>query len=216
MKTLNLIWALDLAKGLISGGASRIVWPKSILWRATWQGMNDLVELLLENGMQPDDQSSSYCPSPLYMAARLGHARIVDAFLAHGADHRGTSPTDDDTPLYAATMQGHVDTMERLVKQDPSQLHIPQPDRPLYAAAIWGSWLGVEASVKLGADPNLPKRTTSSDHDWTPLIGACCDGYVKTVEALLRNGADPNATGPKGIDKPLWFAAIQGKSATLS
>lgn len=201
--------ALHLGDELISGEASQFAWPASILWRATWLGMNRLVEFLLDNGMQADDQSSYFCPSPLYMAARLGHAKIVHTFLAHGANYRVTGRADD-TPLCAAALRGHADTMRILVEKDHSQLQLPQPDRPLYAAASWGSWVGVEAIVKLGADPNLPRKI--DDPDWTPLTAACSDGHVKTVGVLLQHGADPNTAGPSEFDTSLWFAAIWGES----
>ena len=189
-----------------------ISWPSSVLWRATWLNMDRLVSLLLENDMDPDpvDNTSSFFPSPLYMASRLGHHLVVNALINHGAKidvlRRG-----EYSSLYAAAGNGHIDVIKAFVAKDFSLLELQQPHTPLYIASVWGSWKAVETLLALNADPDMGIRP-GPNFSWAPLVAASEAGYVKTVQILLKNNANPNICGPSNQDTPLWFAAVRAAS----
>lgn len=195
----------------------QLSWPLSILWRATWLDMHRLVQLLLENGLPPDDQSSASSPSPLFMAARLGHSKIVKSLILHGAD-MNVKMEGTYTSLHTAAANGHAESVRALVVQDNSQRDRPQPDRPLYTAARRGAWKSLEVLLEIQADPNLrSQETPSGEPRWTPIIAASSQGFAKTLRLLLESGADPNTAGPntagpKGRDTPLYNAAIIARS----
>ena len=195
----------------LRGGMLDILWPSLVLWMATWLNMDRLVDLLLINGIKPDpdDNTSRFFPSPLYMAARMGHTVITRALLKYGAR---IDVVRDETysSIYTAAASGHIDIVKALVKKDNSLLEIQTPNSPLYVASIRGNWKAVEALCALKADPDSGIEPRSGDR-WAPLIAAAEYGFVKTLKVLLVNKADVNISGPSG-DTPLWFAAVRAAS----
>ncbi|OAG40479.1 hypothetical protein AYO21_05379 [Fonsecaea monophora] len=193
------------------GDMSDIPWPSSVLWMATWLNMDLLVDLLLENGMNPDpdDNASRFFPSPLYMAARMGYAKITRALLSYGAKV-DVLRAETYNSIYTAAGNGHIDVIEALLEKDDSLLELQKPNPPLYIASIRGNWKVVETLCALKADPDSGIGPGSGDR-WAPLIAAAAFGQVKTIEVLLIHKADVNISGPSG-DTPLWFAAVRAAS----
>lgn len=206
----------------------QVHWPSSIIWRATWLGMNRLLELLLRDGLRDeDDKAALYSPSLLYAACRMGNSDAVDLLVRKGADVK-VKRVNSFTPLYAASVRGKTDILRTLLEKDGSMLEEPQPSRPLYGAAAWGCWKAVGHFIESGADPNMfmsktPVPAAETDDlesngvsDWTPLTAACSSGYVKTARVLLENGADPNKNGPSANRLPLHFAAVEDGSVEMT
>lgn len=192
------------------------LWPWSAIWAATWLNMAELVETLLSNGASPDPQAAQgsstnltlgFHVSPLYMASILGHSAMVRILLSHGAS-RDVRRANLYSPFYAAACNGHVETVLEYVAKDRSYLETSEPLTGVYVAAIWGNRKVVEALVELGADVSKPQDCPDGeDHNWTPLVAACCWAYPDTAEVLLAHGADANCPNPYGLDTPLWYAA---------
>ncbi|GKZ72722.1 hypothetical protein AnigIFM50267_009101 [Aspergillus niger] len=184
-------------------------WPSKALWRAVWLNMARIVRLLLENGTPPDpeDVSSKWFPSPLYLASALGHSQIVKTLLQAEAKTRVQGKGGLGV-LQTATAYGHQDIVRALVAKDPGLLEIEQPDTPLDHASIWGKWTTVEVLVELGAQVDF---NPSSD-GWTPLMVAAYHGHARTVKVLLTKHANPNHPGPGDIYTPLWYAAMHAQS----
>jgi ankyrin repeat protein len=214
-EALALIFANDIVSDFSNRNESTediIKFPPSVLWRATWLGMDRLLDFLLRQGRQQDDTSSSWCPSMLYLASNMGNLKIVDILLSYKVDVRAKS-NSGSTPIITACVHGHLEVVKTLLEEDPTLLDWPQPHTPLYAAASWGFWKCVELLLEKGADPNRPRTSETSgddlpNYDWTPISISCSEGYVKTVQKLLEHKADPNTAGPSGTDTCLWFAAM--------
>jgi ankyrin repeat protein len=195
----------------LPGEMLEIPWPSSVLWMATWLKMDRLVNLLLENGMNPDpdDNASRFFPSPLYMAAFLGHAMITRALLRYGAKV-DVLRAERLNSIHIAAGMGHIDVIKALVEKDDSLLELQTSGTPLFMAALNGNWKAVEALCALKADPDSGIGPGSVDR-WAPLLPAAENGFVKTLKVLLANKADVNISGPSG-DTPLWFAAVRAAS----
>lgn len=222
--------ALSLAQSLISASngqgpadenndttksSSKIPWPSSFLWRATWLNMDRLVTLLLKNGMSPDptDGASIFFPSPLNMAARLCHPLVMEALIEHGA-RIDVKRFDKYSSMYTSAGSGNLDGVETLLAKDALLLELQEPEPPLYSASNEGYWRIAKRLLELGADPNSGIGPRPN-YRWAPLVVAARYGYLETARILLQNNADPNICGPNNCDTPLWFAAVCGPSLDL-
>ncbi|KAL7928911.1 ankyrin repeat-containing domain protein [Trichoderma chlorosporum] len=222
--------ALSLAEGFISASkhhdkdkrdvstgmeSSEITWPPSFLWRAVWLNMVRLVSLLLNNGMDPNaaDGMSLYCPSPLYMAARLSHDQIMVSLIEHGA-RLDVKRLGIFSVVGTAAAHNNPRGIKSMLAQNESLLELQEPETPLYNACFRGNWNMAKTLLELGADPNsgIGERPNSR---WAPLVIAADLGNIKTAEILLEHHADPNICGPGDQDTPLWFAATSKGSVDL-
>lgn len=220
----NKDMAVNLARQLVekheSASPNRlqdIQWPPSILWRATWLNMVELVDLLLNNGVQPDDISSAHVPSPLFLAAILGLGRLVEILLGYGADVTVKKKPGMKSLVASAAACGHARVVEALVRDTPRLIEEASPATPLYRACYWGSFKVVEALLKMKADVDQPGSTLESaiamdnpNQSNPPLVAACERGHVNIVRLLLAHGAMVNA--PARLDTAISWAAIDARS----
>lgn len=219
----NKDMAVNLARQLVEKHQSvsqslvqSIQWPPSILWRATWLNMVELVDLLLNNGVQPDDSSAAYTPSPLYLAAILGFGRLVEVLLGHGANVTVKKMPGMRSPVTSAAAYGHTHVVEALIRHTPSLIEEASPTTPLYRACYWGAFKVAEALLKMKADVDQPGTTLESaiamdeNSSNPPLVAACDRGHVNTIRLLLAHGAKVNA--PARLDTAISWAAIDACS----
>ncbi|CAD6447046.1 f5e6bcd6-6814-4982-8ce6-b018c14a97e8 [Sclerotinia trifoliorum] len=212
-----LISANKIVSDFSSGNESTedvLKFSSSVLWRATWLGMDRLLYFMLRQGRQQDDSSSSCCPSMLYLASILGNLKVVDILISYKVDVRAKNNIEY-TSIFAACLHGHFEVVKILLEEDPALLDWRQPETPLYAATSSGFWKCAELLLGKGADPNRPRKDTPEtsgddlpDYDWTLISISCSNGYVNTVQNLLEYKADPNTAGPSGINTCLWLAAM--------
>ncbi|GAP88715.1 putative ankyrin repeat-containing domain protein [Rosellinia necatrix] len=192
------------------------------LWRATWLGMNDLVESMLENGVAPDPSISSgdttvlrEFVSPLDMACRLGRTDILKTLIRHGAR---TEYGSVGRTLAIAACEGHADCLSHLFSVN-SRLLEEMKDKatPLNSASRWGQWKVVEVLLQYRFDPDMEmtQNGLKETKKWTPIVSAAEFGHLKTIRALLRDGADPNMPGYEGEGTALSFAAVRAGSAEV-
>ncbi|KAL7814957.1 ankyrin repeat-containing domain protein [Trichoderma aethiopicum] len=191
---------------------ARIDWPPSFLWRAVWLNMHRLVTVLLETGMSPDpaEGASGYFHSPMRMAARLRHHRVMDALLLHGAT-LDTRHLGEIGSIVAAARGGDIHGITAL---DLSLTQDGGPEWSLHAASLYGNWNAARQFLEAGADPNSGVVLPPDDR-WAPLVVAADCGNIKTARVLLDHGADPNVCGPSGLNTPLWFAAANSGSVDM-
>ncbi|TDZ20673.1 Ankyrin-3 [Colletotrichum orbiculare MAFF 240422] len=168
---------------------------RSALWTATFLNMSNLVERLLQAGVDPNpgtekemiwDYRLQHFPSLLYMASRLGFPEVVRSLLSHGARTHA-----DGREVYGPCYEA-------------------APAAALGAAARRGCFDAVCLLLERGADPNGPPpgESETDGSRWSPLASACLGGFPRTVEALLKGGADANGPGPGGKYTCLHVSAV--------
>lgn len=166
-----------------------------LYWAATY-GHTEAVQVLLDNGVDSDAEQNQGL-RPLHQAARNNHAEVVEILLAAGVDPLtpktrdtpgnwcGNAPTSyGHTPLMYACHYGHVKTVAKFLPflKDVEICH---------QALSWAAEEGRAEIVDLilqhsGVDVNAKWRRA------TALFRACKAGDFKTIDVLLKAGADPN------------------------
>jgi ankyrin repeat protein len=135
---------------------------------ASYSGTLDSVKLLLEAGAEVNATDQYQKQTALMWAATEGHAPIVEALLAAGAD---------------PNLKAHVTTLTERKHAD----HPTGGFSALMFAARNGHEAAIRALIKGGADPKL----TNGDGA-TPTIIAIVNDRFDLAKTLVDLGADPN------------------------
>jgi ankyrin repeat protein len=129
-----------------------------------------------------------YRRTPLHLAARAGHAGMVELLLSHSADVDARD-YGGGTALHGAAQDGRLEAARALVSHGAKlNLLDDAGDAPLHRAARAGHDAVVEALLAGGAEPN-PK----GDRGGTPLHAAAAAGRLAAARLLLAHGALANA-----------------------
>lgn len=164
---------------------------------ATRRGAANTVKLLLEKGVQPEEQA-------LIWAAFLGRTAILQMLLDHGAR---AEPASGQSPLFFATTAGHPEAAKLLLSHgaDPNE-----KDRNgwegrgftvLMAAAAGGRVQVIRTLLDAGANVNAGTQCdaeTDCIAGYTPLLYAAESGHLEAVQALLAHKAQVNAIAANG------------------
>ena len=165
------------------------------LFCASEYGNANVVEMLLENGVDVDSPNPNFLGhTPLWAASWRGQAEVVEMLLRAGADVDKATGDDGDTPLDIASgpeggSEGHFEVVKILLAAGAD----PNPGNggsPLYSASIGGHDEMVEVLLRAGANVNY-----AGVAGWigaTPLWAASWEGSLESVEMLLKAGADVN------------------------
>jgi ankyrin repeat protein len=172
---------------------------------------------------------NSYGESPLHVAAEKGSVRLVEFFLAKGADVNAKAwAWHGDTPLHTAARCGQIDVVKVLLAHGvDANIMNTYNETPLHNAELFhktevaellrtnggpdiaraGEAAREAARKKAGTDTEslLAHRGDINARDsegYTALIRAIRKGKLDEAEALLDHGADVNApAGEPAIDK---------------
>lgn len=113
---------------------------RTALHLAVASGSREIVQLLLEKGVNPNVMSPR-CSSPLFNAASSGYLSILRLLYEAGADPDAATRTGD-TPLTIASGEGHTDIVRFLLetkKVDPAAQGIEDKRNSLSLAAENGN-----------------------------------------------------------------------------
>ncbi|XP_023346201.1 serine/threonine-protein phosphatase 6 regulatory ankyrin repeat subunit B isoform X3 [Eurytemora carolleeae] len=125
----------------------------SVLLLAVDGGCLDLVQLLLEHGLQPQvSWKNNVGEVPLHSAARTGLKDMVQTLVEHGADIDCTNGLQQ-TPLYIAAQSGKLEIVEYLLEQDADHnIWDSQRLSPIMIAGVEGHVQIVRALKERGAN----------------------------------------------------------------
>ena len=131
--------------------------------------------------------------TPLFMAARCGHANVVELLLDNGAKPNMANVAGD-TPLLMAAYYGHKDVLELLLARRADSNIINEAGfTPLAWVAEKGHKDLVQPLLASGANVNM-----ANQFQVTPLHQASNEGHEEVVKLLLDGGAEPNAADRNG------------------
>lgn len=157
-------------------------------------GLIDAVRALLELKANPNAKTKDGYTA-LFNAAGEGHAEVVKALLAAGADVAGGGA--GITPLEVASTGGHQAVVALLVKAQQNSKSGPAASKSdgeaLLSAVMSGKAEVIQTLLDAGADPNA-KNVDS----FTPLMAAVRVGNVELVTLLLQAKAEPNVINDRG------------------
>ena len=183
-----------VADALIKSGARGTI-PQVI--EAAKLAEGHVVKALIQSGVDLD--------AALVKASLDNHGDAIATLIKCGAnpnaiDRRGC------TPLYAASLEGDVEAIAMLIESGANPNATDQHgSTPLYAAAVLNGREHVKVGainrlIEAGANPN------GSGNGFEPILHSALKGIgckhtptpIEHIEALLANGADPNAKDHHG------------------
>lgn len=174
------------------------------LMHAASMGYSEIVNVLLERGADMNMQTRDTAETALHFAIAYKNEACVHALLDHGADTNIAAGRHGTALIYAASLD-MPDIVQRLLENgaDPN---VRDGDQKTAAqVAIENGQSGV-LGILLGALPDSGSK--QSELDGMLSIAAACD-ELKTVETLLKAGANPNAVDANGV-APLINASALG------
>jgi uncharacterized protein len=154
---------------------------------AAKQGFDQVVELLLQQGVDPNRAGGKFAVTPLMLAASAGHVNVAQRLLAAGANPK-TANADGSTALMAATLAGSVETVNLLIAAEAEVNAIDRDgDSPLNIAILKNQPEIVRQLLSAGADVS-----------GVPLLLVPAPGDVGLIEALISGGAAVDARDAEG------------------
>jgi ankyrin repeat protein len=190
----------------------------SKLFSSVHNGDVSVLRGLLEKGYNPnvlnDDGQSLLAESIFYIIPR--QLEVIDLLLQYGAEV-GIESIHGTTPVFHCMTR---EIAERLVEKGADINHRDKRNStPLHNFVYFGSDL-VEYAILCGADVNAQDKL-----GWTPLMclakteGATTEDNIeifKSVELLLKAGADINAVDMEGNDAIGHSLAVDVENERLS
>ena len=153
----------------------------------------DEVEILLENGMNPNIDRDEDGETALMRAVSNEYYDIASFLLSYGADPDIQENTGQ-TALIIASSYELYEIVVLLLDNDADPDIIDNTDYSALLYAIEGEYTSIVFDLLLnGADPNIVTL-----NQITPLMRASRLGNSDIVKILLDNGAEPNSRDNRG------------------
>jgi uncharacterized protein len=129
-------------------------------WAAD-KGDVELARLLLVAGANVRASTRIGAYTPVFLAARSGHAAVVKTLLEAGADTKAGSPSGT-TPLMVAAASGHAEAVAVLLEHgaDPNATESVRGNTALTFAAASNRAAVIELLLKRGADHRITTKVT--------------------------------------------------------
>lgn len=201
-------------------------WDNAALHNAAMRGHTNIAKLLIEKGISVNVRGSSG-NTPLFYAARNEQAEMVIVLLDAGANPNAANDYNQ-TPLVSASWNGNPEVIWALVENGAEvNYSAMEGNTILHNLATNGNGKSIKILLDRGADANsvdeqgkLPLHNAvinrNADASWllikntsdiniqeanmgnTPLHIAAINGDLKSTEALLLAGANPNINNHLG------------------
>jgi ankyrin repeat protein len=141
--------------------------------------------------------SNSYALDSLTWAAGEGFLAVVDLLIKHDKASINVIDERGRTPLLCAVESGHLDVVERLLRENvvinssPAMWTDPSFTKTVLQAAAGMGYLSiVDRLLQAGADVDAKPAVYMGR---TALQAACEGGHIEVMERLLKEKADINA-----------------------
>ncbi len=141
---------------------------------------------------------SIYNYKPLHIISVMGHKKMAELLIEHGADVNARDDGGRD-PLYFALRENHMDLVVLFIEKGAD---INNGEALLHNVAQKGCKKAVELLIEKGLDVNAPDK-----YGETPLY--CAVAHKEIVELLIEKGANINGSHKDG-ETLLHRAAGQG------
>ncbi len=170
-------------------GATALHW-------ACLEGWTNVVQALLEEGLDPDIRETETGYTPLHMAAWKGHNLSVRLLLKHGARVDIRDNVYGNTPLFWANAYGQYSTVALLVTNGAD---ITLTNRLGYNVMHVAAREKYTPLIQYYLSLGMPAETVHAGSGLTPVMIAAHQGHVPVMRLLLTNGADPLRTNKQGL-----------------
>ncbi|KAL8876142.1 MAG: hypothetical protein Q9198_005608, partial [Flavoplaca austrocitrina] len=186
------------------GNIDNFEWPSAILCQAAQFGLVNVVNKILGSGASIDAAIDLDEVSPLYLAARHGHAEVVEVLLKHKASLKKLSKYDCLT-LHSAAMYGDP-TIVKLLLDAGAEVNAVDADKrnALHLACLRGNYKAVEILAQAGCDMGC-----DDEGGWSPLKITANEGFIESARLLLKKKAHAEIEERENWT-PLRYAALKG------
>ena len=151
--------------------------------------------------------------APIYIASKIGDARLVEMILKHAGDlwnpMQLASNGNGETPIHCAAKNGHYEVSKLLMSFTESFNANIQDNRgqtPLHWAAAFGHYEVLRFLISRTTNPN-----PQCHHGTTPIWHAVCYNHLEIVKLLVPVSDNPNVPpNPNNGWTPIHVAATKG------
>lgn len=210
--TAAIVGSVPIATQLLESGADvnyQNVLGISPLLTASFKGHSDLIDLLLANHANID-VLDTLGRTPLIVASWFGHMDIVHKLTDHGCDLNQKTANGLASALTCALEKRFYGIASLLIEKNAS---VNPHDLSILGRCPDCKDLFITVLDKLKAslcDEDL-RRIINGDveNNISPIRKCARHGAADSVCMLVKHGADPEASGPKG-HTAMYLAAING------
>ena len=174
---------------------------------AAWKNDSDTLNQLIRSGIDVNKADKNGY-TPLYWAARYGHAECVKLLLSTPGIDINEADKYGSTPLYWAARNGHAECVKLLLAAPG--IEVNKADKDGYTPLGWAAYWGHTECVKLLlAAPGI-KVNKADKYGQTPLYKTMVHGHPDCVKLLLEHPRIDVNKATKDGETPLHEAARYG------